>query len=161
MKVMLGTMRFEDTGLLNLLKALEHGHSVKVGVFGGKPHDKRGKGSDVTMADVGFVNEFGSVTRHIPARSWLRMPIMDYINEIYMSAKEEVGTWVELADARHFLEKVGASAVAFILAAFESRGGTLHEPWKPNKPATIRRKGSDSPLIDTGALRRAVTFKVE
>jgi hypothetical protein len=28
--------------------------------------------------------------------------------------------------------------------------------WAPNKPATIARKGSDRPLIDTGALRASI-----
>lgn len=32
--------------------------------------------------------------------------------------------------------------------------------WAPNRPATIRRKGSDRPLIDTGALRASITYVV-
>ena len=31
----------------------------------------------------------------------------------------------------------------------------------PNSPVTIARKGSSKPLIDTGEMRQAVTFKVE
>ena len=30
----------------------------------------------------------------------------------------------------------------------------------PNKPATIKRKGSSRPLIDTGHLRQSITSKV-
>ena len=30
----------------------------------------------------------------------------------------------------------------------------------PNKPSTIKKKGSSNPLIDTGHLRRSVTYKV-
>ena len=33
--------------------------------------------------------------------------------------------------------------------------------WAPNSPATAARKGSDRPLIDTGQMRRAITFLVE
>ena len=31
----------------------------------------------------------------------------------------------------------------------------------PNSPVTIKRKGSSKPLIDTGEMRQAVTYKVE
>lgn len=33
--------------------------------------------------------------------------------------------------------------------------------WPPNAPSTIKRKGSDKPLIDTGQLRKAMTYVVE
>jgi hypothetical protein len=32
--------------------------------------------------------------------------------------------------------------------------------WPPNAPATIRAKGSDSPLIDTGEMRKAITHVI-
>ena len=32
--------------------------------------------------------------------------------------------------------------------------------WAPNSPATIARKGSDRPLIDTGELRKSITYVV-
>lgn len=31
----------------------------------------------------------------------------------------------------------------------------------PNAPSTIRKKGSSNPLIDTGAMRQAVTWKID
>jgi hypothetical protein len=34
------------------------------------------------------------------------------------------------------------------------------EPFVPNAPYTIRKKKSSTPLIDTGAMRAAVTYKV-
>ena len=30
----------------------------------------------------------------------------------------------------------------------------------PNAPSTIRKKGSDKPLIDTGQLRQGVSYKI-
>lgn len=32
--------------------------------------------------------------------------------------------------------------------------------WAPNSPLTIKRKGSDNPLIDTGEMRKAITYVV-
>jgi len=33
--------------------------------------------------------------------------------------------------------------------------------WPPLKPATIKRKGSSKPLIDTGKLRASITHKID
>lgn len=33
--------------------------------------------------------------------------------------------------------------------------------WPPLKPSTVKRKGSDKPLIDTGKLLNSITHKVE
>jgi hypothetical protein len=33
-------------------------------------------------------------------------------------------------------------------------------PFEPNKPATIARKGSDRPLIDTAQLLNSITYVV-
>ena len=33
-------------------------------------------------------------------------------------------------------------------------------PFTPNAPATVKRKGSSQPLIDTGNLRKSITFVI-
>ena len=52
------------------------------------------------------------------------------------------------------IERVGAKAVGGV----KSYMTALKEP--PNALSTIKRKGSANPLIDTGELRRAITYKV-
>jgi len=32
--------------------------------------------------------------------------------------------------------------------------------WAPNSPRTVKRKGSDRPLIDTGQLRKSITYVI-
>jgi hypothetical protein len=32
--------------------------------------------------------------------------------------------------------------------------------WKPNKPATIKRKGSARPLVDTDEMRKSIAYVV-
>lgn len=32
--------------------------------------------------------------------------------------------------------------------------------WSPNSPQTIKRKGSDKPLFDSGALKKSITYVV-
>ena len=107
----------------------------------------------------------------IPARSWLQMPL-ERNQDLRAKIKEktdltkqdrelleltiqeygEGGLLKELAYA------VGTSALEQIQEAFETEG---FGEWAENRPATIKAKGSESPLIDTGRLRNAITYKVE
>lgn len=169
------TFRFDDGPLLKLLKALESPNVVRVGVFGGgrkAAGEKRKNGSDggrnggrkagrqaagTTNAEVGFLMEFGAPLRNIPARSWLRMPIMTKIEKIVKDSAKFFEEAAKTGDAHKFLTIVGINAEKWIGLAFDTRG---FGAWAPNKPATIARKGSDTPLIDTGQLRRAVVSMV-
>lgn len=48
-----------------------------------------------------------------------------------------------------------------VLAQGDVQGSITALMSPPNSPVTIARKGSSKPLIDTGEMRQAVTFKVE
>lgn len=88
---------------------------------------------------------------NIPARPWLA-PGVASGNEVYVKIIER-----ELADggtAESALEKVGVAAVGKVQKYMTD----LKNP--PNAPSTIRKKGSSNPLIDSGALRSSVTYKV-
>lgn len=162
--------RFDDGGLRRLLSLLESPHHVKVGLFGGgarfaainrasKPGRIGGaKQESATNAEIGFVNEFGSPTKKIPARSWLRMPIMQKINNIMSDSRSALEEAVASGNAHHFFDSLGVAAEAWIQKAFDSSG---FGSWAKNADSTIRRKKSASPLIDTGQLRRAVAHEVE
>ena len=107
---------------------------------------------------LGAIHEFGSKKRNIPARSWLRMPILLYLRP----AVEGRGRafWksvVSTKGLRPALKKLGIVAENVIQNAFES-GGFGH--WQALKPATIKAKGSTSILIDSAQFRKAVASKV-
>ena len=72
--------------------------------------------------------------------------------ELTIQEYGEGGLLKDLADA------VGTSALEQIQEAFKTEG---FGEWAENRPATIKAKGSSSPLIDTGRLRKAITYKVE
>ncbi|MFC6202578.1 hypothetical protein ACFP1L_11960 [Lactiplantibacillus nangangensis] len=115
------------------------------GHFLGKENGKGG-------IDVYFwcVNEV-----HIPERSFIRSTF-----------DENLGSWVDrCADwlvevatgdmsAKTMLEKLGNVIVKDIQAKIRA----IQEP--ANSPATIERKGSTSPLEDTGHLIQAITYRV-
>lgn len=58
--------------------------------------------------------------------------------------------------AQDGLEKAGMFAANKVKAYFVDPGNG----WPANSPATIKAKGSDRPMIDTGALRQAITYVV-
>ena len=142
-----------------LSKALGDSFEIRVGILGNKAARKEG---EINNAEVGFIQEFGSYKNKIPPRSFLGMPLSLYLmeflkkkkgfgtKEVEKAAKE--GTLLELA------KKVGLVAEEVIQEAFATRG---FGNWKPNRPSTIKRKGSDSPLIDTGELRRSISSEAK
>ena len=58
-------------------------------------------------------------------------------------------------DYKKLLDVIG------VKAEHEVRRSIRDGNWTPNSPATIERKGSDRPLIDTGAMIQNVTHIVK
>ena len=92
----------------------------------------------------------------IPERSFIRSTFDEKADEWTEFAADEV---IEMAlgsglDARMVLENLGAR----IQRDIQARIRAIESP--KNAPATIARKGSSSPLEDTGHLIQAVTYKV-
>lgn len=148
-------------GLEKLVKALGDQYSIKVGIMGSKSQRTNGS-SGKTNAEIGFLNEFGSAEKHIPARSFLGMPLRTRLVEYLLKKKafsqEEIDKAVEEGNLFELAKKVGIVAEELIQDAFGSRG---FGEWATNSPYTVQQKGSDSPLIDTGQLRRSISSKVD
>jgi phage gpG-like protein len=110
----------------------------------------------VPMAMVAAVHEFGCPEKNIPERSFLRggirrgAPKFQRLNAANLRAIVLGGKTVAEA-----LGQLGAVAAGEVKREFTA--GTF----APNKPATIARKGSSRPLIDTGSLRQSITWQLE
>lgn len=108
------------------------------------------------MAMIAAVHEFGSPEHNIPERSFLRggirraMPKLKQMNAQSLKAVVLGKMTIEQA-----VEKLGVVAAGEVKREF-----TVGE-LAPNKPATIKRKGSSRPLIDTGQLRQSITYVLE
>jgi len=157
-------------GLNDFVKAFSDKNVVQVGIMGRKAmrtyssKTSRSKtlhagGNYLSNAELGAIHEFGSHSKNIPMRSFLRAPIHHEAERIVKDVKA-ADVDVEIVKSKNLrpvLLKIGIACVAAITRAFSTRGfGT----WKADRPSTIRRKGSDSPLIDTGALRRSIDYRV-
>jgi len=140
-------------GLDKFQKELAKGYKAKVGVIG---QAATRSGGDLNNAEIGLVHEAGSVSRGIPARSFLRMPLEHKMADIVTTAINN-GKMVENNMIDSFFKKIGAKAESIIQEAFSTHGFGL---WPPNAPSTIGAKGSASPLIDTGELRKAISSEV-
>ena len=107
------------------------------------------------VAAVATVNNYGSDSRNIPARPFMSIaakPAMKAIKPIQAAMLKKVNA--DLID----IEKVQVVAAPVAVNEFKKTIKTLNSP--PNKPSTVKNKGSSNPLIDTGLLRQSITYQV-
>ena len=123
---------------------------VEVGVPASASGDK-----GVSLALIAAVHEFGSLDGRIPQRSFLRPAIEKNLEAFKRITFDSL---VKVAEGRMPLStafgRLGQAAVSAVKT--EMTTGS----YVPLKPATIKRKGSSRPLIDTGNLRQSITYVV-
>jgi hypothetical protein len=127
--------------------------TVTVGIIGDAANESDG---DLTVAEYGAVNEFGTDDGHIPARPFLR-PTFDAERERLMQVGQKlIGAVIDgKMTTDQALGILGADLASKVKARI-----TSHVP-PPNAPSTVARKGSDKTLIDTGRLLNAISWSVE
>ena len=140
-----------DLGFLAVMRELQASENVHitVGVHGDA---NRKDGGSMTL--VAAANEFGTDT--IPERSFIRSTIDARRSDIAKVITKGMG---QVADGKRTTKDVAEIAGLFTASAIKKTMTELSEP--PNAPSTIEKKGSDNPLIDTAALRTAITHKVD
>lgn len=129
----------------------------------GKTTNKRKKArlskaakTDVTNAELLFIHTKGSPIRHIPARPVIEPAVVAAGNKDPIAREIGASLKAQLDGERQIgLTKMRRAALAGQNAA-RSWFTDPRNSWAPNAPSTIRRKGSDRPLIDTGALRASI-----
>jgi hypothetical protein len=123
---------------------------VNVGVGPGK---REPDGTPLAM--IGAVHEFGAPEQGIPERPWLRPAITDN-REKYTALNRanlaRLMTGEMTFDAA--LGQLGLMAQGF------ARQQIQNGAYAPLKPATIKRKGSSKPLIDTGNFLQSITYSI-
>lgn len=150
---------------------------VKVGVLEDGAGGEREEGSDLTVAEVAAINEFGTEDGHIPERSFIRSTF-DRHREEYVELGQELIERV--LDGRMTVERalglLGARAAADVKATI-----TAGVP-PPNAESTVRKKmgvhaqrtpknlgqalaqvgraAAVKTLIDTGRMLNAVGWSV-
>ena len=169
-------MHIDLSKLTRLRKKLGTNMIVKVGVLGadasaaheepvtkydaktGKPYRVAGFRSGLTNAALAIIHIFGSITRGIPPRDFLRAPLLDKSKEIVQFlGNKEIKKLIEAGEKVQVFKLLGLKAEQIVYRAFVTGG---FGKWPALKPQTIKRKGSSKPLIDTGQLPRSVSSEV-
>ena len=135
--------------LLNTVRNAK-GHA-KVGWFAGNKYE-----GGISVAQVAIYNEYGykDGTRYVPARPFMRTAFNQYNKEwsaIILRSLQNDGQNYNFYKALSF----GA-----IQAVSDIQASILSSNWQPNAPSTIKRKGFDRPLIDTGIMLKLVSYSV-
>lgn len=154
-------------GLDQLLKSLNGKLPIaRVGIIGSKvkPHlakkgEKAPKGAP-TNADIGAVHEFGVPARNIEQRSFLRVPISEYLQKYLEKSgafdADTLSEVLKLGSVLPWLKKVAISAETVSIDAFATGGFGQWAPWKI--PGYMNNGGML--LVDTKQLRDSVTSEV-
>ena len=134
-------------------------------VYAGVPATKAGRdeteGQPVNNAELMYIHEFGDPVSNIPARPVVRPAIEKAQREIVAQLRNAGGDALsgKLDNVPKRFEATG------LIAQNAMRERITTGPFVPLKPATIaarKRRGrtGTKPLIDTGQLRRALTYVV-
>lgn len=141
------------------IKSLKTNMSVDVGVLKNIQYPDK----NVTVAYIGSVHEFGTdkagrgKKTKIPARSFLKMPLEEKRKEIENDVLKNAKDKLKAGDIEGIFSLIGTACIKQIQNAFETKG---FGKWADNEQSTIDAKGSSMPLIDTGLLRKTISYKV-
>lgn len=146
MSIKITGLQTAQDALAKELDKLRGGGYVLVGI-----HESAGMAAsgEFSMATLGALQHFGN--DRIPARPWLDVGVESATKEI-LGVIEDGGAGGLSTD--QILNQVGLVAVGAVQEFITE----LDTP--PNAPSTIKKKGSDNPLIDTGAMRASVTYSI-
>lgn len=164
------TIKADLSQLEDMLKKLGGEFSVKIGIIGSAASETY-PDSDATNAEVGLYNEFG--TERIPPRSFLRMPLEMHQKDLVKAmGKGEAKERIKSGDVKGFYDALGLAALEIVDQSFPTGG---YGSWEANaeitvkggwmtstsgKPFYVKGKKSSAPLIDTGQLRRSISYQV-
>jgi hypothetical protein len=135
-----------------------HTHGVRAPVMRTEMQKSIDAGMLYSAAHSLYVQTHGSPAYAIPPRPALEPAIRD--------SKEAIGKQIEgayraamhgdMEKAERGLKRAGKVAQNAARAWFENP----KNKWPPNSQRTIREKGSDRPLIDTGEMRKSITYVI-
>lgn len=138
-------------GLINRVFGTEKTPTIKIGVHAKDGADDYGDG--VTVLEVAIWNEFG--TDNVPERSFIRA----WFDENREKCRRAMAKMLEAVIAGKYTKEQAVELVAQrFVGEIQRRMAAGIAP--PLAPETIRRKGSDKPLIDTGQLRSSISYSI-
>jgi hypothetical protein len=151
---MASSVRVKDNGYNALMRRIRKGPAkLTVGIHEAEGSQLEGE-DGITVAEVAAMHELGLGQEE---RSFIRGYVDDNEQQIADDLRKlgEAVISGKLASTEMALERFGLKTVGGIQARISD--GIPPE----NKPSTVAKKGSSTPLIDDGILRSSITHKVE
>ena len=143
--------------LNTLMETIAQARELEIAV--GYPKDASGLGTpepaydgEASIIEVAIRNNYGL---GVPRRAFFeeaRKDMQDRYHEVMRKTAKQM--LAGEADPRKVLDLAGLQAETAV------RDSIANGNWQPNSPATIARKGSSKPLIDTSTMRNRVTHIV-
>lgn len=125
---------------------------LKVGILADTGAQAHGDDA-VTILQVALANEFG--TDNIPARPFIR----GYVDANEQRVKAMISKVEQEIAKGSMTREQGLNLLGQrLVAEIQDRMSKGIPP--PNAPSTIERKGSSTPLIDTGQLRSSIKYTI-
>lgn len=136
-------------GVEALKKRVKIPGTVDVGIIDAGTHPS----GDITTAGIGFAHEFG--TEVLPERSFIRSTIQEKKKDT-ISLQKKLLKKIVRGDMK--LETGLGLIGEFMSNAIREKIVAIDSP--PNLPATIAKKGSSNPLIDTSQMKNSIIYEV-
>lgn len=154
----------------DLYKRTKKSYTIEIGIISGDSEErdpsedikKHGSPSPHTNAELLYLNCNGSGPNHIPKRDVLQYTIDDWNNKIKQRVLKDLSKKILDPDrdekkADEYMDKVAEMLGGHCRDLIQDRDKRI----TPNSKKTIELKGSDTPLIDTGQMRRAIVGRVK
>lgn len=151
-------------GIRELAKGLaQKDNYAKAGVLGIEPVEAHGKAPQpnrkdgaISNIELAMIHEYGAPAAGIPERSFIRAG--------FEAHRDEYVKMLATGLKKVFEKKMGVTKVLGLIgakmAADMKNVITTGDGLAPLKQATIDRKGSSRPLVDTGQLVNSITWAV-
>lgn len=104
------------------------------------------------IAQVAIQNEFGVPEKNVPPRPFMKRALDGYKRKWARKVRDELPQ-MEPMDLSKMAKRLSTTVINDIQTCIDE----LMFP--PNAPSTIKRKGFNNPLIDTGTMRDTVTWR--
>lgn len=122
---------------------------VRIGYQHGEHQNEDG----VDLCDIAAFNELG--TKDIPSRPFLRDSVDNNEAKINSFLQKRTKELANGMSAEKILKEIGVFQKGLVQEEI------VNGSFVPNAEATIRRKGSSKPLIDTGRMRQSVNYVIK
>ena len=121
---------------------------IQVGFQGDQKYE-----DGTSIAQVAAINDFGA--SDIPERPFMRQSFENHEGELQAACDAAQRLVSSGGSAEQALQQIGVVAKGLVQDEIVNGG------FAPNAESTIKKKGSEQPLIDTGTMRQSVNFVVK